>query len=679
MPYKLANDSMQPDSLYRDTLFLQNGEFQVDIPNGEYDIILNLDFSSGYWGEYPRFKSRKVWAQNKLVINHQPDRNYFADKYFYFSQTSDLGTENFFEKYYSKIFREHTFKVKVTTGKLQLKFEGDDCTLNPCFGMSLTSLIAAPPSIKKTQFLDKLKILRKKEFDQKFSFIRNTTNDIAQLSSNDFIVFNWPLMEELPEKIKKPLPLQQPLSLTSLISQKQSLSFGFISGTDQEIEIWVNNKKNYPQLSAWSVSRRLTRAEPASTSYLIAEKYLSDKKNIQLESNTSQRFWIEVDTTSVAAGLYETEIKYKVKNKTYTIPIVVNVLNFELPKIDFPVGPFNSTIQESWWYENDFRKLVLQKKSFETIAAHGMSTASFFADLEVDLSTQPVQLKNIENINHNMKLARDSGFLNLFAYNLFFNNADLCYGTFTKNQLKDIVGQLNSVSQKQKWLPLTIVICDEPVGDLWQKAIERTTFLQTLSNANIQFSTAFSDEIHIPESQKLLNLSNLPMLNLFSIKKLQQNKIPWLYYNSANRSSFGFGLAKLKKNTELRGRIAWNWNQNAGNPYFALDAREDDVNWCNSLRDGQLQCTVFLKRHIQEGLNDYRLLLLIENLSYKKLSDRQFAEKIINQIYASAEVSKPISYEKNSPNYTQEELWRNQILRFLEKISKETIVNPKSK
>jgi hypothetical protein len=45
----------------------------------------------------------------------------------------------------------------------------------------------------------------------------------------------------------------------------------------------------------------------------------------------------------------------------------------------------------------------------------------------------------------------------------------------------------------------------------------------------------------------------------------------------------------------------------AGDPYYALDCREDDYAWCNSSPDGQLIPAIHFE-HLREGLDDYRRL-----------------------------------------------------------------------
>jgi hypothetical protein len=52
-------------------------------------------------------------------------------------------------------------------------------------------------------------------------------------------------------------------------------------------------------------------------------------------------------------------------------------------------------------------------------------------------------------------------------------------------------------------------------------------------------------------------------------------------------------------------RLSWHWNGSVGDPYYALDCREDDYSWCATNARMDLIPTL----HFEEGLDDYRYLL----------------------------------------------------------------------
>lgn len=675
-PYPQANDSLQPDSLYRDALFLPSGQFRVDLPNDHYEVHLNLDFSSGYWGEFPLFHKRQVKAQGQIVVNQSLDRNAAADKYFLFSRTEDREEEDFFQKYYSKIFKEHIFDVNVKNGSLILDFSGDDCLYSPCFGMAVTSLIVFPKNKakEKKEFLQWLTQERKKEFQQNFTFISNAEKNATPVKKMTF--FHWPFMAELPQKIGlQKISELQDLKATLLKKHSTSISFALLSEKDlKSLSVKIEAQQNKsPLVQNHFISRRLSRHFASAKTFTLAERYFKPENQVSAKANEPLRLWLDINSADIAAGTYKYQLIVNADKKIYKIPLQVKILDFELPELDIPVGPFNSSIQENWWFEkeNDFRENKLFEESLDAMRAHGLNSFSFFAKLDVNWSKSPVEIKNIDNITQIMNKAKKAGFKSLVAYNSVLQDLSLCTADLSSTQLQSWTQTLKMEAQKKSWLPLTILVCDEPIGDDLNKAIERTQLLQNFSSPEVQFSTAFSIEPHEKRTRELFQASNLPFLALYPLQDLMSTQKNWVYYNFANRRSFGFGMFKLRQQTQLQGRLAWNWNQNAGNPYFALDAREDDINWCNSLRDGQLMCSVFLKRHIQEGLNDYRLALLVQKLKPES--------PILKNILSLKEESKEASPGETKNLYQEDDDLRNQIFLSLEKMTEEIKVKEKIK
>jgi hypothetical protein len=64
----------------------------------------------------------------------------------------------------------------------------------------------------------------------------------------------------------------------------------------------------------------------------------------------------------------------------------------------------------------------------------------------------------------------------------------------------------------------------------------------------------------------------------------------------------------------MKFRLSWHWNVVAGDPYYALDCREDDYAWCNSSPQGELIPSVHFER-LREGLDDYRYTLTLQRLA----------------------------------------------------------------
>ena len=91
----------------------------------------------------------------------------------------------------------------------------------------------------------------------------------------------------------------------------------------------------------------------------------------------------------------------------------------------------------------------------------------------------------------------------------------------------------------------------------------------------------------------------------------------WAFYNGGDRWTFGTYMYKAAKQFGMKFRIAWHWNVVAGDPYYALDCREDDYAWCNVSPEGELIPSVEFER-LREGLDDYRRLITLARLSSER-------------------------------------------------------------
>ena len=92
-------------------------------------------------------------------------------------------------------------------------------------------------------------------------------------------------------------------------------------------------------------------------------------------------------------------------------------------------------------------------------------------------------------------------------------------------------------------------------------------------------------------------------------------------------------MYKAAKQFDMKFRLSWHWNAAMGNPYYALDCREDDYAWANVTPDGDLIPSLYLEREMREGLGDYRYMLTLEKLAKK--SNNKDALSLINERLSS--------------------------------------------
>ena len=95
-------------------------------------------------------------------------------------------------------------------------------------------------------------------------------------------------------------------------------------------------------------------------------------------------------------------------------------------------------------------------------------------------------------------------------------------------------------------------------------------------------------------------------------------------------------MYKCVKQFDMKFRPCWHWNCNAGDPYYPLDAREDDFAWCNATPDGRLISSIYFER-LREGLTDYRIMLTLDSLAKEKVNTPagKDAQKLIDDRLAA--------------------------------------------
>ena len=126
----------------------------------------------------------------------------------------------------------------------------------------------------------------------------------------------------------------------------------------------------------------------------------------------------------------------------------------------------------------------------------------------------------------------------------------------------------------------------------------------------------------------------LPSLNIHddaSLALLRAAGNPISFYNGGNRWTYGRYMKALVRQYQLALRLTWHFNAAAGDPYYALDCREDDYCWFNSDAAGNLVPSLSYLREILPGLNDYRYLQTLEKLIAAKRTEAAGMNSIFGQ------------------------------------------------
>lgn len=642
-----AFNALQPDPLYQDYICIESGGFALDLPNGRYRVFLNVDNPSDYWGDYQIYRERTIFAQEKPVIHESLDFKTLNEKYYRHWNTEDLPTDNIFDKYQKTYYQEKTFDVDVTNGQLKLDFKGEYCA------NSVSTIIVYPISKadKGAQFLKWVEDKRRFYFDNYFKRTLHTaTGDpvspTAVEQKQGFIIFNRDIMQDLySNDTPFQKELRKPFSSESFAGQIEPLTISILPLRDMGLATMkVSDLKgssgtiSASDIEMGYVSNRLSRVTMEGSIYTITPRIIMPGNNIPMQKQVARRIWLTIKTPKDAKpGLYQGSLTLVSEDGQSTlIPIELKVHNGGLDPVDVPAGPFGYTINTPW-VDNDKEASTFNQtmavKSLTKMREYGFTMFSGMPTIyykgfnngrpELDFTTADLE----------MKLAKDLGFLAVSSYGSNLKGLDSYYEDteqMKKAGFTDYSTFINTIyiaiqkhANEQNWIPIYWNLADEPLGDDLQRSIKNATaYKNAFPKGPPYFSGATSFTGNNPEDphfklSKEFHVANLGLHDETGINSLHQEGIDWAFYNNGNRWTYGEYLYKANKQFGMKFRLAWHWNISAGDPFYALDCREDDYAWCHGTIYTDLMPEVSFER-IAAGLVDYQMLLTLQRLAKEK-------------------------------------------------------------
>ena len=192
-----------------------------------------------------------------------------------------------------------------------------------------------------------------------------------------------------------------------------------------------------------------------------------------------------------------------------------------------------------------------------------------------------------------MKQAKDLGFLAVVTYGGGVSGIDAYYQDTSQMAaagfkdyaafLKAVYTEVQNHARQSGWIPVYFNIGDEPVGEDVVRSSENAEAYRKAFPKGPPFFTAASSftgsdrqNPHFRLS-KALHVADWNDHDEAGVNLLHQAGSDWAFYNGGNRWTFGTYMYKAAKQFGMKFRLSWHWNVVAGDPYYALDCREDDL------------------------------------------------------------------------------------------------------
>jgi len=656
-----AFDCLQPEPLYQDFICIEAGGLTVDVPNGKYRIFVNIDSPSGFWGEYQVYRTRGILAQGKEVVTDTLDFEKFAKKYFRFWNVEDLPADNTFDRYQKAYFQEKTFDVEVADGHLDIGFRGEN------WGCCVSAVIIYPveKAADGEKFMKYVENKRRFHFDNYFKRILHTpTGDPLQPTDDDkkrgFVLFQRDCMKDLfyndtplKDEVGKPLAAEafagEYAPVTVALLPLQDLGKVTVTASD------LAGAGTIPPsaIDIGFVSYRISRVTMEGSVYTINPRLIMPTNVVEMPKDIARRFWLTIKTPADAKpGAYKGKVTIKSeKGGGADVPVELTVHTGTLDPLDIPAGPWSYTIGIPWYGEDPAARAYndqMSLKSLRKMREYGFTTFSGLPVLtykgfkdgkpQIDFTVGDAQ----------MKMAKEAGFTMPVVTYCAFNGLDLYFQSTQQMQqaglkeysefIKAVFGEVQKHADENGWLPVYWNLGDEPIGDALTRSAENAeAYRKAFPKGPPFFTAASSYDGKDPKDPhfrlgKALHVADWNNHSEDSVNLLHQMGSDWAFYNGGNRWTFGYYLYKAAKQFDLKFRVSWHWNATAGDPYYALDCREDDYAWCNATPDGQLVPAIEFER-LREGLDDYRHMLTLARLAKEKAGSP--AAKAADELVAS--------------------------------------------
>jgi hypothetical protein len=654
-----AFDALQPDPLYRDFLCIEKGGLAIDVPNGKYHVFVNMDSPSGFWGEFQRYRRRALILEGEAHVDTM-DLESFKKRYYRNWDRDDLPGENTFDKYQVPYFNEKLYQVEVRDGQMNIEFEGQD------WACAVSAIVVYPDAkaAEGRRFLDFVKERRRFHFDNAFKRIIHPPSGEAPIPTDaekerGFVAFSRDPMRDVYSN-DRPLPGERVEGLSGsafageygpvTVSVLPLRDLGRASLTVAELR-GPGTAIPPTAVDVGYVQHRITRVTAEGSVYTISPRLIMPRSAVAMPEGVTRTFWLTVKVPADAApGVYRGSVRLKTdKGGELLLPLEFTVRKGTLDPVDVPAGPWSHTIDLPWYEEEtaDWNR-AMAAKSLKKLREYGFTTASGLPVVSYRGFKDGAPLLDFSRGDAQMKLFREHGFKMPVVTYCPFDGLDLYYqdeGAMKKAGFSDysefiraLFGAVQKHADEAGWLPVYWNIGDEPSGDdVVRSALNAEAYRKAFPKGPPYFTAASSfagsnrADPHFRLS-KALHVADWNLHDEASVELLHEAGSDWAFYNGGNRWTYGVYLYKAARKG-MKFRLSWHWNATAGDPYDALDCREDDYAWCNSSPDGELVPSVEFER-LREGLGDYRRMATLARLAKEQAgtSAARDAEKVLADI-----------------------------------------------
>lgn len=609
-----VSDSKYASTINRSYISLLNSGFIVNLPNGEYELELNIN-GLGYW-DVPFWKKREVYLNGEpIYVDSRSSASDYLKDYFRFENIEPTVHDNIYDLYLSKIFKPIRTKVKVTNNFLKFDFKAD------ATGINLNSLIIWPVSANKVarkylKLLDKFKSKESNLLARKISKKSNSILSKLELSILE-PQLNLSVSKISTNKAKEILLKGLSNESTFKIIQLRNNSVA------KRISLKLRGKNFADQqfLSFHPLKYQFSALDMNHETYkLLAKIVMPPVQSLNLEANEVRYLLVKIDFSKVKKANQRVTLAFDWKEHYLDLGFKIQKLEYKLPAVDIAAGFLGLETMGPLYYKNkrlDRFKQELRLKALAIIAKYGFTTFSGLPKVNVTNKAGTIQVEDKELKEVLLQAKQLNMSSSIFTYSGEFPNqlisslkskADYDFANNYLDKIKVFNGQ-----------KIVYTFSDEPNGysnKLDSDTAKAKDLSKTLPSLLLGGFGAMDKQ-----SKKLNKFfdygfySSLDKNELINIDK--EDKY-WGTYNGSHmplddpQFSFGAGLY-IMQSIGLNHYLDWHLNATHNYPYFEFDGRETDSVMLYPRSNGDLYTSLKFE-HAVLGLNIYRKLILLDKI-----------------------------------------------------------------
>lgn len=629
-----VEDSQYASEVLRYSIGLMSGRFKVVLPNGRYQLSLIMD-KLGYW-DVPFWKERTFTANGKIL--HRDVRGTgqdFLRDLLRFEKVEPGLNDNPYDLYMDQLFRPIEKTIEVTDGVLELTWSGDESAV------SLNTLIIWKSEKEKEaqRYLSEVRQRNKLEFEwmSKPLYIhkektKNQTMPIAVVDTS---------LSLRPDRV---LPAADSIiQLSGGQSERPYRILQLVAATKDEVVSWevknlINERGEKVPTNALQFSEviyQFTSPDLNHETYTVAGKFLRllNENKSTVKAGHNRYLWVQLAIEDkLPKGSYSGEIQFiRGKNKT-SIPLRLNILNYSLPPVDFPVGFMGlDPLPYSYFPGKGYSEIRRQYRlgALKKLADAGFTTFTGLPEVNVKNRDNKIELDftEIDEIFATTKKIGLNGPVYTYGGKFPHSLLDLSKKPQQMNDehyLKLIGEELQNAFAKKKWPAIIHTFSDEAAGysDQVKSDMEKLAHLKK----NFPFLSLGGFGSFKERSAEALNKSFdygfYSHIGQREIKWAANQNKKWGLYNISPgnfddpRIAFGPALYFARR-AGLSQYLEWNSFGFNNYPYYELDGREADVVTFYPGSDGRLHPSLRFELAV-EGLHFLRKLHLLEKIIREK-------------------------------------------------------------